>query len=84
MTLLKDGRHDEAAGVLRAVAPGGVPLDVADPDAVKLRMFCASVLADNSDIRAAGEFLRLGDDLAAPFGVEDERVVQCRVGEADC
>lgn len=28
--------------------------------------------------------MRLGDDLAARFGVEDERVVQCRLGEADC
>ncbi|TQM70903.1 hypothetical protein FHX41_4650 [Actinomadura hallensis] len=34
--------------------------------------------------RAAAVFMRLGDDLAARFGVEDERVVQCRLGEADC
>ncbi len=70
-------------GLEAVVEPGGY-LPVDDPDAVKLRMSYANILADAGDRRAAGSFLRLGDDLAERFGAEDERVVQCRLGEADC
>ncbi|WP_165965274.1 serine/threonine-protein kinase [Actinomadura bangladeshensis] len=83
--MAREGRHAEAVQVLEAVIePGGRPLTVDDPDAVKLRMYYANILADAGDRRAAGAFLRLGDDLAERFGAEDERVVQCRLGEADC
>lgn len=84
--MVRDGRHADAARALEAVVePGGRPLAVDDPEAVKLRLLYANVLAGGGDhARAAGVFMRLGDDLAARFGVEDERVVQCRLGEADC
>ncbi|WP_346039359.1 serine/threonine-protein kinase [Actinomadura chokoriensis] len=84
--LARDGRHADAARALEAIVePGGRPLAVDDPEAVKIRLLYANVLAGGGDhARAAGVFMRLGDDLTARFGAEDERVVQCRLGEADC
>lgn len=83
--MAREGRHAEAARILQAVVePEGRPLAVDDPEAVKLRMLFANMLAEAGDRRAAAAFLRLGDDLAGLFGAEDERVVQCRLGEAGC
>lgn len=85
MALARAGRHVQAAQVLaEVVEPDGHPLDVDDPEVVKLRLWRAGLLAEGGDRRAVAAFIRLGDELADRYGAADERVVQCRLGEADC
>ena len=85
MTLVREGRRAEAARlVTAAVEPDGRPAGVDDPEVVKLLLSLAGLLAE-ADVRRAAAVLRgLGDALAGRYGVADERVMQCRIGEADC
>jgi hypothetical protein len=84
--LVRQSRFSQAADVLEAVLePASRVLGEADDDVVSLRREYATVLFEGGDYRrAAPQFRRVAQDLAARHGPDAEQVLHHRMQEATC
>jgi len=84
--LARQSRFGQAADLLaQTVEPARRAFGDTDADVIALRLELANLRFESGDYRKAGpEYHRLAVDLAAQYGADDERVLQCRMKEATC
>ena len=86
VSLVRESRYGQADELLgTTIEKAAQAFGADDPEVLDLRLHRANVLFDGGDYRAAAHAFRdLAADLAWRFGPGDERVLRCRLREADC
>lgn len=84
--LARQSRFGQAVDLLaHAVEPARRTFGDTDASVIGLRLELVNLRFESGDYRKAGpEYHRLATDLAAHYGSDDERVLQCRMKEATC